>query len=111
MKFDVIELLESLRKRPSMYVGEASYIGVRGFLHGLQTGLSVSQLEYTWEEYFEAAQYLGYDSRGNIGIERDFIKKGFSEAEKIQALASVEIAAYTKALARIRKKPRRSKPK
>lgn len=84
-----------------MYVGLASFISVRAYLHGLSAGLNFAGIKYTWEDYLAAAESRGWDPRGNIGIERDFIRKGLSDEQMVQELVAVETQAYTRVFDRL----------
>jgi hypothetical protein len=97
-----MDLLDSLAKRPAMYVGMVSFVTVRSFLHGLQSGCHLAGIEYSREDYFAAAQVRGWDPRSAIGIEYDFRRKGISDEMMIQEIIAVEIDAYRRALARLK---------
>lgn len=96
----ILELLDHMKKRPGMCAGRGDYNSVKAYLYGLKSGLNFAEIEYTWEEYLEASEELGYDPRGNIGVERDFKNKGLSEEEMVSELISIEKNAYEKALKR-----------
>jgi hypothetical protein len=94
------QLMEALGKRPQMFVQPVSFATVQSFLTGLATGLDVAGIKFTWEDYHAAAEARGWDPRGNIGILRDFTRKGLSDAEMIQELIAVHADAYARAMAR-----------
>ena len=97
----IIELLDQAKKRPGMFIGRSNdFYSAKAFLCGLKIGAKYASIEYTWEEYLEASEELGYDPRGNIGVERDFRNKGLSEEEMVSELISIEQNAYEKALKR-----------
>jgi hypothetical protein len=97
------ELLDSLAKTPQVFVHPVSFTNVRDYLRGLTAGLELAGIEYTFDEYFEAAQSLAWDPKGNIGIERDFRRKGLLDELMIQELIAVEARAYSRALSRLKK--------
>jgi hypothetical protein len=103
MTFDLPELLDCFAKRPWMFVYPVSFATVKGYLRGLSAGLHFAGIEYTWEEYLAAAESRGWDSRGSMGIERDFTRYGLSDEEMVKELIAVEVDAYTQALTRANK--------
>jgi hypothetical protein len=82
-----------------MWVGTVTFIPVLNYLRGLRDGWSFSGIDYSWEHYLAAAESRGWDPRGNIGIERDFIREGLSDEEMARELIAVEIEAYRRAMA------------
>jgi hypothetical protein len=100
MKKTLLDLLDSLAKRPQMYVHPVSFRTIQSYLHGLNAGCRLAGIEYTWEEYFSAAQERGWDPRSNIGIERDFMRKEISDEMMAQELIAVEAGAYRRAVER-----------
>jgi hypothetical protein len=80
-----------------MHVGHATFPAVRSYLYGFHAGCTLAGIGYEWEHYFAAAQERGWDPQGNIGIERDFIRKGLSDEEMVREYVAVEIAAYRRA--------------
>ena len=98
------ELLESFAKRPQCYVFPVSFVTVKSYLTGLKAGLKLVGLDYSWDDYQSAASARGWDSRGNIGIERDFKFKGLSDEEMVREFIMVEVDAYLRALERAEKK-------
>lgn len=70
-------------------------------MHGLSAGLTFAGIKYTWEDYLAASESRGWDPRGNIGIERDFMLKGLSDEQMVQELVAVETQAYTRVLDRM----------
>ena len=103
MAFELPELLDCFAKRPWMFVQPVSFTTVRSYLSGLSAGLRIARIEYSWDEYLAAAESRGWDPRGNIGIERDFTRKGLSDEEMVRELIAVEIDAYTRVLTRVEK--------
>ncbi len=97
------ELLDCLAKRPQMLVRPVTFATVRGFLAGFAMGLRFTGIEWSWDDYHASAEARGWDPRGNIGIERDFTRKGLSDAEMVRELIAVEADAYMRALARANK--------
>jgi hypothetical protein len=97
----LLELFDSLAKRPALYVGTVSFATVRAFLSGLATGCRYAGIEYTWDDYLAAAEARGWDPRGNIGIVRDFRRKGLSEEDMVRELIAVERDTYARVLARV----------
>jgi hypothetical protein len=98
------KLLDSLVIRPWMFVAHPlSFVTVKSYFKGLAAGLQFAGIEYTWEEYHAAAESCGWDPRGNIGIERDFNRKGLSDEEMVREFIAVEVDAYTRALGRDKK--------
>jgi hypothetical protein len=85
-----------------MYVHPVSFATVKSYLSGLQEGCVLAGIEYTWDDYFAAAQNRGWDPRGNIGIVRDFRRKGLSDEEMARELIAVEANAYRRALERLK---------
>ena len=101
MEFGLMWHLESLAKRPQVYVSHpVCYTSVKSYLNGLAGGLAYANIAYTWDDYFAAAEARGWDPRGNIGIIRDFTKKGLTDELMVQELIAVETDAYARALAR-----------
>jgi hypothetical protein len=98
---DVQRMLESLAKRPQMYVFPVSFHTVQSYLHGLKAGLRHAGIHWTNEEYLAAAQECGWNARGSIGILRDFTDKGLSDDEMIRQLIAVEKVVYTRTLSRL----------
>jgi hypothetical protein len=97
----VLQLLDSLARRPQCYVAHpVSYATVKSYLNGLAGGLRLAGVEYTWEDYHAAAWERNWDPRGNIGILRDFERKGLTEEQMVRELVAVETGAYARALAR-----------
>ena len=97
----LLQLLDSLAKRPQVYVASpVCYATVKSYLNGLAGGLSHAGIAYTWDDYHAAAEARGYDPRGNIAILRDFMRKGLTDEQIVQEPIAVEAAAYAKALAR-----------
>jgi hypothetical protein len=97
----LLQLLDSLAKRPQVYVASpACYATVKSYLNGLAGGLRHTGIAYTWDDYYAAAEARGWDPRGNIGILRDFMKEGLTDEQIIQEWIAVEAAAYAIALAR-----------
>jgi len=103
VQFNLLEVLDSLGKRPAMYVGRVSFDAVRAYLSGLSSGLKWAGIEYTWEEYLAAAESRGWNPRGSIGIERAFVEHELSDEKMVQELVAVEMDAYRRALARLGK--------
>lgn len=101
VEMTLLEHLDSVAKRPAMYVGLVSFVSVRAYLHGLSARLGFTGIKYTREDYLAAAESRGWDPRGNIGIERDFIRRGLSDDQMVQELIAVEAQAYSKVLARV----------
>jgi hypothetical protein len=106
MKTKLFELLDHLAKRPSMHVGTLSVATVKSYLHGLYAGCELAGMEYTSDEYYAAAQSLGWDPRGAIGVLRDFQRNGLTEDAIIRELIAIERAAYALAFARRESQPR-----
>jgi hypothetical protein len=102
MAKDFLDLLDSLAKRPQMYVHPVSFATVQSFLHGLNVGCRLAGIDYSWDDYFAAAQDRGWDPRGNIGIERDFRNKGIPDEVMAQELIAVAADAYRRALVRLK---------
>jgi hypothetical protein len=94
----LLDFLEEFAKRPQMWVGTVTFIPVLNYLRGLRDGCEFAGIEYSWEHYLAAAESRGWDPRGNIGIERDFIRKGLSDEEMARELIAVEIEAYRRAM-------------
>jgi hypothetical protein len=94
------ELLDCLAKRTHLFVDPVTFATVQGYFRGLSAGLRFAGVEYTWDEYHGAAEARGWDPRGNIGIVRDFTRRGLSDAEMVRELIAVETDAYMRALAR-----------
>ena len=103
MAVKLLELLDSLALRTSMYVQPVSFATVEAYLHGLAAGLEHAGIKHTWEEYQAAAESRGWDPRGSTGIVRDFNRKGLSDAEMIEELVAIKADAYRRALARLGK--------
>lgn len=97
----LLEHLDSVAKRPAMYVGLVSFVSVRAYLHGLSAGLGFFGIKYTRDDYLAAAESRGWDPRGNIGIQRDFLRKGLSDDQMVQELIAVEAQAYSRFLTRV----------
>lgn len=95
---EVLSTLESLAKRPEMYVHPVSFDSIRCYLHGLATGLKFAGIEYSREQYELAANARGFDPKGSIGILRDFRNKGLTDEEMNDALIAVEADAYRRTL-------------
>jgi hypothetical protein len=97
----LLQLLDSLAKRPQVYVASpVCYATVKSYLNGLAGGLRLTGIEYPWDDDRAAAEDRGWDPRGNIGILRDFMNKGLTDEQMVQELIAVEAAAHAKALAR-----------
>jgi len=95
----MLDFLTVVAKRPGMYLGPLTYMSVWTFLFGLKTGYGLSGIEeYSSEHYLAAAESRGWNPRGNIGILRDFTRKGLSEEEMAHELIAVEIEAYQRAM-------------
>ena len=90
------ELFDSLAKRPHMFVHPVDYSSMKGYLTGLAMGLRFAGIEWTWDDYLAAAEARGWDPRGDIGILRDFARKGLSDAEMVQELIAIEADAYAR---------------
>ncbi len=100
MALNLPELLDSLAKRPQMHVAHpVSFATVKSYMLGLAEGLRRAGVEYSWDDYLAAAEARGWDPRGDIGIERDFTRRGLSDAEMARELIAVESDAYARALA------------
>lgn len=100
-KVGLLNSLENMASRPGMYVQPVSFLTFRSYFHGLAAGLALAGIEYTWDEYFAAAQLRGWDPRGSIGIERDFSEKKLSDEEMVMELIAIETDAYRRALGRL----------
>jgi len=100
---NLTELFDSLAKRPQMYVSRVSFDTIRAFLGGLAVGLRCAGFEWMLDDHHAAATTRGWDARGNIGIEREFIGQGLSDAEMVREFIAVEADAYRRAIARIGK--------
>jgi hypothetical protein len=99
--FSLPELMDRLAKRPDMFVHPVTFATMQGYLTGLAAGLCYAGIEHTWEEYHAAAQSRGWNTRGNLGILRDFTAKGITEEAMVRELIAVKADAYARALARI----------
>ena len=104
------ELLDCLAKRPQMFVHPVTFPTVRAYLAGLAAGLRLTGAAWSWDEYNAAAEARGWDPTGNIGILRDFTRKGLSDAEMVRELIAVEADAYARAAVRAAK-PKRARRK
>lgn len=103
MEDGLLQLLESLAKRPHLYVvSPVNYATMKSYLNGLAGGLRLAGIEYTWDDYHAAAEGQGWDARGNIGILRDFMKKGLTDDQIVREMVAVEAAAYLRVLERAR---------
>jgi hypothetical protein len=101
METGLLQLLDSIAKRPQVYVASpVSYATVKSYLNGLAGGLRLTGIEYSWDDYHAAAEDRGWDPRGNIGILRDFMKKGLTDEQIVREIIAVEAAAYARALDR-----------
>lgn len=94
------ELLDCLAKRPQMFAHPVTFGTIQAYLCGLAAGLRFAGVEWSWDDYHAAAEERGWDPRGNIGILRDFTRKGLSDEEMVRELIAVEADAYLRALAR-----------
>ena len=56
----ILDLLDSLAKRPQMYVYPVSFAMVQSYLRGLRAACQLAGIEYTWDDYFAAAQGRGW---------------------------------------------------
>ena len=101
----LLDLLESVAKRPGMYLGPLTYLNAHAFLLGFQLGARLAGLDYSGEQYQAAARERGWDPSGNIGILRDFQRKGLSEEEMARELFAVELAAYRRAATEAKERP------
>lgn len=97
---DLPELFNCLAKRPQMFVHPVTFATVQSCLRGLAAGLRFAGIELSWDDYLAAAESRGWDPRGNIGIARDFTRKGLSDEEMVRELIAVEAAAYARVFAR-----------
>ena len=95
---ELFRLLDSLAKRPEMYVHPVSFYSIRTYLHGLAAGLKFAGIEYSWEDYHSAATVRGFDPRGSTGIKRDFDAKGLSDEAMILEYIAIEVGAYRRAV-------------
>jgi hypothetical protein len=98
----LLDALDSLAKRPEMYVHPVSFATVQSYLHGLGHGCGYAGIEYSPDDYHAAAEARGWDPRGSVGIVRDFRRKGLSDEEMVHELIAVETDAYARAFARAR---------
>jgi hypothetical protein len=95
---ELLRHLDSLAKRPEMFVHPVSFFTIRSYLHGLEAGLKFFGIQYTWEHYESAANAHGFDPRGSIGILQDFREEGLSDQQMVDALIAIEADSYRKAL-------------
>lgn len=109
----LLDLLETVAKRPGMYLGPLTYESAHAFLLGFQLGARLAGLDYSGEQYVAAARERGWDPSGNIGILRDFRRKGLSDEQMARELIAVALAAYRQAAAETKERPqpRRRKSK
>src|SRR5947209_1464013 len=95
----LLDFLGEVAKRPAMYVYPVTFRTMKSFLCGVRlTARTLDGLTFSAEQYLAAAKELGWDARGNIGIERDFIRRQLSDLEMVDALIGVEIAVWRRAL-------------
>src|SRR5215211_1966314 len=93
----LLDLLESVAKRPQMYFGPVTFRAAQDFLLGLRYGCEFAGIKYSREHYRAAVEDRGWDPCGNVGILRDFERKGLSDEEMARELLAVELGAYRRA--------------
>lgn len=90
---ELLQLLEGLAKRPSMYVNPVEVATVQSYLHGLEAGCSMAGLRVSREAYAEAAKARGWKLRA-MGIVWQMREQGLVEGEIIAELIAVQMDAF-----------------
>jgi hypothetical protein len=100
MELDILAILDSVSKRPQMYVRPVSLTAIQSFLTGVRVGCGLARIEYTPEDFREAASERGWEIRGSESIDGVLMRSGLSEVEMIHEMIVVEREAYAVAMRR-----------
>ena len=89
----ILELLESLSKRPQMYVHPVEVATIQSFLNGLEAGCYLAGLTISHETRGAAAASRGWKFRAT-GIVWHMKEKQLTDEQIIHELITVEVEAF-----------------
>ena len=89
----VLELLESLSKRPQMYVHPVEIATIQSYLHGLEAGCHLSGLKISHAARGAAASTRGW-TFSQTGIVWHMKEKQLTDEQIVQELIAVEAEAF-----------------
>ena len=89
----IIQLLESLAKRPQFYVAPVEIATIQSYLQGLRGGCMIAGLLVTNEIVADAATSRGWRFC-SIGYIWHLKEKNLTDEQIIQEMIAVEIEAY-----------------
>ncbi len=95
---EAIEVLEHVRRRPSMFLGTPSEQAVQHFLMGFRTAYQAIGWPITLELQCEAFRQRGWEFRAD-GPAGQMRERSYTEAQVVDELMMIEIAALQLLLA------------
>jgi len=98
----IIEMLENVKRRPGMYMGQVEPRLARAFINGFEVACQSLGIRSRGELYETILKERGWNWIPATGIETPMKKKGMSKESMVDEMLAIQIACYQRLAGQIR---------